>query len=342
MKKFKVVLYEKMAEAGTRLLEQNCRLVYPQSLDEETLIQEARDADAIIIRANGNVSKAIIDVAPRLKVIGRHGVGVENIDIEAATSRGIWVVNTPDANTESVAEHTVGLIATLSKRILEADKAIRQGRFEVRYEYLGQEIFGKTLGIIGLGRIGSRVAEICHTALKMKVLYYDETDRSQVAGRLGARSVSFEEVLKTADYLSLHIPLTPETHHLIGTRELRRMKRSAFLINTSRGPVVDEAALLQALRKGWIKGAGLDVYEKEPASRDNPLFRLPNVVLTPHMAAHTHEALAAMSLVAEDVLRVLCGKSPRYPVNQVNLQQTAGRASHPACPARDETQQTKG
>ena len=336
MKKFKVLLYEQMAEAGTRLLERNCRLVSPQSLDEESLIQEARDADAIIIRANGRVSKAIIDAAPRLKVIGRHGVGVENIDIEAATSCGIWVVNTPDANTESVAEHTVGLILTLSKRILEADKAIRQGRFEVRYEYLGQEIFGKTLGIIGLGRIGGRVAEICHTAFKMKVLYYDEIDRSQVAGRLGAQSVSFEELLKAADYLSLHIPLMPKTHHLIGKRDLRQMKRSAFLINTSRGPVVDEAALIQALKKGWIKGAGLDVYEEEPASRDNPLFRLPNVVLTPHMAAHTHEALAAMSLVAEDVLRVLSGKSPRYPVNQVNLKQTAGRASPPVCPDRQE------
>ena len=320
MKKFKVLLYEQMAEAGTRLLEHNCHLVYAKSLDEENLIQEARDADAIVIRANGRVSKAIIDAGQRLKVIGRHGVGVENIDIEAATNRGIWVVNTPEANTESVAEHAVGLIITLSKRILEADEAIRQGRFEVRYEYLGQEILGKTLGIIGLGRIGSRVAEICHTAFKMKVIYYDEVGRSQVAKRIGARSVPFEEVLKAADYLSLHIPSTPKTHHFIGKRELRLMKRSAFLINTSRGAIVDEAALLQALKEGGIKGAGLDVYEEEPTSKDNPLFRLSNVVATPHMAAHTHEALAAMSLVAEDVLRVLSGKSPRYPVNQVNPQ----------------------
>jgi D-3-phosphoglycerate dehydrogenase len=323
MKKFKVILYEKMAEAGTRLLQEHCRLVYPQNLDEATLIQEAKDADAIVIRANGRVSKAIIDAAARLKVIGRHGVGVENIDIEAATNRGIWVVNTPNANTESVAEHTVGFIVALSKRMLEADKAIRQGRFEVRYEYFGQEILGKTLGIIGLGRIGGRVAEICHLAFKMKVIYYDEIDRGEMAKKINARSVPFEEVLKEADYLSLHIPSTPKTHHLVGEKELRLMKRSAFLINTSRGPIVDEAALIQALKKGWIKGAGLDVYEEEPASKDNPLFQLSNVVVTPHMAAHTHEALAAMSLVAEDVLRVLSGKSPRYPVNQVKTREIA-------------------
>ncbi|KPJ63104.1 MAG: hypothetical protein AMS15_01765 [Planctomycetes bacterium DG_23] len=323
MKKFKVLLYEEMAEAGTCLLQENCQVIYPESLDEEVLIQEAKDADAIIVRANGRVSKAIIDVAPRLKVIGRHGVGVETIDIEAATNRGIWVVNTPDANTESVAEHTVGLIVALSKRILEADKAIRKGRFEVRYEYFGQEILGKTLGIIGLGRIGGRVAEICHQAFKMKVIYYDEIDRSEVAKKIAARNVSFKEVLKAADYLSLHIPSTPRTHHLIGEKELRLMKPSAFLINTSRGPIVDERALVQALEEGWIKGAGLDVYEEEPASKDNPLFRFPNVVVTPHMAAHTHEALAAMSLVAEDVLRVLSGKSPKYPVNRVNPKETA-------------------
>jgi D-3-phosphoglycerate dehydrogenase len=290
---------------------------YPQALTEDALVEAATAVHAIIVRALGRISERVMAAAPDLRVVGRHGAGVENIDVDAATRRRIYVINTPEANSESVAEHTVCMMLALSKRLLPADSAVRRGDWQARNVYVGQELYGKTLGLIGFGRIGRRVAGICHSAFGMPVLYYDAVDQSAAARATDARRVSLDELLAAADTISVHVPLIPATHHLISAREFARMKPSAIFLNLARGPVVDEPALLAALQTGQISGAGLDVFAVEPATADNPLFALENVVVTPHNAALTHEALSRMAAtVAQDTLRVLAGGTPEYWVNR--------------------------
>lgn len=314
MKPYRVLLYEDMHAAGIEVLAEKADLVMARSLDEDILIEQVKDVDAIVIRANGAVTARLMDAAPKLKVVGRHGVGVDAIDLQAAKARGIVVCNTPDANLESVAEQAVGFMLAISKQILRADTALRQSRWNVRYEYIGQELFRRTLGLVGMGRIGSRVAEICHLAFQMPVLYYDVVAYPDLEEKLHAKKVSLEEVLEQADYVSLHVPLLPSTKGLIGKDQLARMKPGAILINTARGGVVDETALIEALDSGHLGGAGLDVFATEPTPADNPLFNSEKVVLTPHMAAHTDDALKAMSMVAQDIIRVLEGQEPLYRV----------------------------
>jgi D-3-phosphoglycerate dehydrogenase len=317
MKKFKVLLYEDMHEAGKALLKEKGEIFFAKSLDEASLIEEVRECEGIIIRANGKVNRKIMESAPKLKVIGRHGVGVENIDIAAATKKGIWVVNTPDANDISVAEHFFGLTLILSKILKKADIALREGRWGARYEYIGRELYGKTLGILGFGRIGRAVGRIGHKGFDMKVLYYDTLRYEEAEKELEAKKVSLEEVLSQSDFISINLPMLPETKGLLKEKEFGLMKPSAYIINLARGSIWDEKALYQALKGGKIAGAGSDVYEIEPAIKGHPLFELENFVGTPHMAAHTDEALRKMSLVAEDVIRILEGKTPVHPVNPV-------------------------
>lgn len=314
MKPFRILLYEDIHQAGKKTLEAKADLVMARSLAEEDLIGQVKDVDALIIRANGAVTAQLIAAAPKLKVIGRHGVGVDAIDLEAARKRGIVVCNTPAANVESVAEHVIGLMIAVSKQIVRADKALREGKWEVRYEYIGQELLARTLGLIGMGRIGRRVAEICHLAFKMPILYHDIVAYPQVEVVLNAKKLPLEELLAQADYISVHVPLLPATKRMIGPTQFKLMKKGAIFINTARGPIVDETALLEALSTGHLAGAGLDVLTTEPATAGHPLFQFENVVLTPHMAAHTDDALRAMSLVVEDVLRVLEGHEPHYRV----------------------------
>jgi D-3-phosphoglycerate dehydrogenase len=317
MKNFKILLYEDMHKAGKTLLRERAEVIFAKSFDEASLIEQAMDVDGIIIRANGKVSRRLMESAPKLKVVGRHGVGVENIDLEAATEKGIWVVNTPDANDLSVAEHFFGLALILSKMLKKADIALREGRFEARYQYIGNELHGKTLGILGFGRIGRAVGRIGHKGFDMKVLYYDAVQYDETEKELKARKASLEEVLSQSDYISINLPMLPETKGILGKREFGLMKPSAFIINLARGPIWDEKALCQVLKEKKIAGAGSDVYEVEPAAKGHPLFDLENFLGTPHMAAHTEEALRRMSLVAEDVIRVLEGKTPVHPVNPV-------------------------
>src|SRR4030042_2005884 len=243
MKKFKVLLYEDMHEAGKALLKEKGEVFFAKSLEEASLIEEVRECDGIIIRANGKVSRILMDSAPKLKVIGRHGVGVENIDLEAATEKRIWVVNTPDANDISVAEHFFGLALILSKILKKAEIARREGRWEVRYQYIGRELHGKTLGILGFGRIGRAVGRIGHKGFDMKVLYYDALRYEETEKELKAMKVSLEGVLSESDYISINLPMLPETRGLLGEREFGLMKPSAFIINLARGPIWDEKVL---------------------------------------------------------------------------------------------------
>ena len=316
---FNILLYEDMHEAGKALLKEKAKIFLARSFEEASLIKEVREMDGIIIRANGKVSRRVMESAPRLKVIGRHGVGVENIDLDAATERGIWVVNTPDANDISVAEHFFGLALILSKILKKADIALREGRWEVRYEYIGRELHGKALGILGFGRIGRAVGRIGHQGFDMKVLYYDALRYEEAEKEIGAKKVSLEEILTQSDFISINLPMLPSTKGLLKEKEFNLMKPSAYIINLARGPIWDEKALCKVLKEGKIAGAGSDVYEVEPATKDHPLLQVENFIGTPHMAAHTDEALKRMSLVAEDVLCVLEGRAPLHPVNRPGL-----------------------
>lgn len=309
-----VLLYEPIHERALALLKEQADVRLAESLDEADLVDVVADVEGIIIRANGKISRKIMQAAPKLKVVARHGTGVEAIDHEAAAELGIVVVNTPEANVESVAEQCLAFMLVLGKRVLESDAAIREGDWDSRYRLIGTELLGKTLGLVGFGRIGQRVAELCHSSLCMPIMYFDVVSYPDLESALGAEKVSLEEILESADFLSIHVPLLESTRGLIGEVELQRMKPSAFLINSARGPVVDQRALVKALKNGWIRGAGLDVYDPEPLPPDSPLLSMDNVVLSPHMASHTDEALFRMAMVIEDVLAVIREEAPKFPV----------------------------
>jgi D-3-phosphoglycerate dehydrogenase len=312
-KKFKVLLYESMHQAGTALLEEKCHVIYARSYDENVLIDQVAGADAIIIRANGAVTEKIIEAASKLKIIGRHGVGLDAIDLAAAKKRGVKVVYTPQANKESVAEHFVALALMLAKKIRLADIALRDCNWQARYELIGTELRGKILGVLGFGRIGQQTARICHFGFGMPIVYYDPLGYPEAEKELDAMRVDEKTLFTKADFISINMPLLPQTQHFVNAKLLELMKPTAFILNMARGPVWNEADVVKALQENWIAGAGSDVYEVEPVTADNPLLKLDNFVGTPHMSAHTEEAMIRMSMVARDVLCVLEGKDPEYP-----------------------------
>jgi len=313
--KWKVVLFEKMHQVGTDYLRERAEVVISPVPDEETVISVAKDADAVIIRANGKITKRLLENAPKLKVIGRHGVGVDSIDVEEATRRGVWVVYTPEANARTVAEHVLGMIIALAKKMPVIDKAVRAGDWDIRHRMLVKQVYGSTLGIIGLGRIGRNLAEMCRKAFAMRVIYYDAVRSPEVEEYLPCEYVPLDKLLAEADVVSIHVPLTKDTTGLIDAGKMARMKPGAILINAARGGIVDEDALAKALEEGRIYGAGLDVFAQEPPDHTRPIFQAENCIITAHMAAHTEEAMITMSMVAEDVIRVLEGKTPKYPAN---------------------------
>jgi D-3-phosphoglycerate dehydrogenase / 2-oxoglutarate reductase len=268
--------------------------------------------DAAIIGAS-RVDGAFLDRAgPNLKLVIRHGIGYNAVDVPAAAARGILAANTPDGPTESTAEHAVGLLLAVAKRIVEYDAVQRASKPYSRAALRGTEVRDHVLGIVGYGRIGRRVAEICALGLKMRALVYDPflpTTPELPAGVSMADSL--DALLPQADFVTLHTPLTAETHHLIGERELRLMKRGAYLINVSRGPVIDEAALIRALEDGHLAGAGLDVFDPEPPQPDNPLLRMTNVVVTPHLASNTVQgSWRSSQSVVDQILQLLAGECP--------------------------------
>jgi D-3-phosphoglycerate dehydrogenase len=283
---------------------------------EPTLRREIQDCDGLLVRT-AEIPASVIRAATKLKVIARHGVGYDNIDLAAATAQGVVVAITPRANALSVAEHVLALMFALAKRIVPFDAATRKNDWEVRNSYAAVDLSGKTLGILGMGRIGSMVCRKARQGLDMDVLAYDPLIPRQAMEQAGARVAgSIPEVLEAADVITVHVPSTPETKGLIGEQALRRMKPTAFLINTARGPLVDEAALARALREQWIAGAGIDVFDPEPPPADHPLFGLSNIILTPHSAALTAECVMRMaSHAAQAIIDVLEGRRPEGVVN---------------------------
>jgi len=290
-------------------------LMFKAPLSE--LRQALPEAHATIVSTRFPITAHEIELGTRLQVIGRPGAGIDSVDIGAATQAGIPVVYTPDGPTESVAEHTVCFMLMLCKQMLLADKAVRSGDFQFRTRVKGTELYGRTLGIIGGGHIGSRVANVCRTAFGMKVMIYDPYISPGQARECGGElCTELGDLMANSDFVTIHTPLTSGTRGLIGAQELALMKPTAFLINTSRGPVVDEQALVEALRTGRMAGAALDVFAREPPDPDSELLQLGNVALSPHMASFTDEGRYRMGMgVVEQVLEVLRGERPRFLAN---------------------------
>lgn len=286
------------------------------------LREGVRDRDALLCLLTEKVDGEVMDESPRLQVISNVAVGYDNIDVEAATARGIFVTNTPRVLTETVADLTWALILGTARRVVEADHFLRAGRWQSWSPTLlaGNDVHHRTLGVVGLGQIGTAVARRAQ-GFDMQVLYYDVSRKAAVEEELDLTYRELDELLRVADYITVHVPLNPATRHLIGDREIGLMKKSAYLINTSRGPVVDERALVHALKEGRIAGAGLDVFEHEPLTPSSPLVELDNVVLLPHIGSASLATRSAMaSLAAECVIAVLSGRVPPALVNRELLE----------------------
>jgi len=285
---------------------------------DEEMIGLVRDADAII-SGDSPLTGQILENTKSLKIIARVGVGYDNVDLDAATRRHIIVTNVPGALSDSVAEHTILLMLAVARRLVVGDRSVREGRWTDYFQHAPSfELNGKTLGLIGLGAIGGAVAQRAK-AFNMKVLAYDPYVDEHRVTKIGCHRVELDRLLRESDVVSIHSPLTTETKKLIGEPELNLMKKSAILINTARGTVVDESSLIEALKKGTIAGAGMDVLTQEPPRQDNPILTLENVTLTPHCGAFALEALRRLWFACSDaVLRVLSGELPRPPANIVN------------------------
>jgi D-3-phosphoglycerate dehydrogenase len=283
----KVLVADKLHEDGVKLLREFAEVEVATGLKPEELMGKVSDCDVLVVRSATKVTADVIAAGKKLKVVARAGVGLDNIDVEAAKARNIKVVNAPEAPTIAVAELTIGLMLSFARKIPRADAGTRQGKWEKK-ELMGTELRDKTIGIVGTGHIGQAVGHRAK-AFQMKLLLHDVVQNQEFAEQTGGEYVDLDTLLRESDYITLHVPLLPSTKQMIGKREFELMKPTAVLINTSRGKIVDEKALIEALQNGRIAGACLDVYETEPLV-DSPLFKLPNVVLTPHIGASTVEA----------------------------------------------------
>ena len=302
-----VLLTHSIDPEAVRLISSVAEVRILSQPDEAGLLREIVEADALLVRMP--VTAEAIRAGKRLRVVARHGVGLDYIPVDVCTELGIPVTFTPDANTESVAEHVIGSMIALAHRIAPADRAIRQGNWSWRDNNVGLDLFGRTLGVIGFGRIGSRGSEVAHQGFRMRVLFHDPYLPPDFAGPSGVTRVNLDELLSRSDFVTIHVPLTPQTKHMLNSARIGSMKRGAFLINAARGGLVETAALAKALVDHHLAGAALDVLEDEPPRSDNPLLGLENVLITPHSAALTEEAMSRMGMTAaEDIVRVLRGQ----------------------------------
>ncbi|MBP7127196.1 hypothetical protein KBD49_12605 [Myxococcota bacterium] len=307
----RILIADKLApRAGELLAASGHEVVTRTGLDEAALCEAVRGFDAVLVRSAVRITRPVIEAADALKVIGRAGTGVDNIDVPAATEKGILVMNVPGGNTVTAAEHALALLFSLARNIPQGDASLRRGEWE-RSRYTGIELTGKTLGVVGFGRIGQVVADRA-IGLKMQVVAYDPLVPSFQMEAMGVRSAStIEELLGQADIVTLHVPGGKATRHLIDGNALARMRKGALLVNCARGDVVDEAALAEALRSGHLGGAAVDVFSKEPPT-DSPLLGLSNVVLTPHLGASTHEAQVRVAIAIAEQVRDFLANGRRH------------------------------
>ena len=314
----KVLLSKSIDPAGMKVLEDKVEPVILSDFNVEIIKKMVADVEGIILRTNIKVTREIIEAAPHLKIISRTGAGVDNVEVAAATEKGIMVCNTPGVNSISVAEQALALILSVAKQLKVMDKAVHEGNWKIRYSSKAVDIEGKTLGLVGLGHIGSLLAQKCRLAFNMKVIAYDPYVEQAEEVKLCS---SLDQVFSQSDFISIHVPYTEETHHLIDVRLLGLMKPDSCLINTSRGSIVDEKALGEALKNKSIAGAGLDVFEKEPPSPDDPLLKFDNVITTPHSSALSRECVMKVAMTAaQATVDCLEGKQPEYIYNKNELQ----------------------
>lgn len=284
---------------------------YDGVLPREKLLEKVKGVDAVLSLLTDKIDSEVAEAAgPQLKIVANYAVGYDNIDVRALAEKGIVVANTPEVLTEAVAEHAIALMFAVARRIVEADQFMRDGKYVgwAPMLFLGSGLAAKTLGLVGLGRIGAEVAKRMHDGFEMKIIYYDVRRNEELEQKYHLEYRDLDSLLKESDFVSVHVPLLPATRHLLGEPQFKMMKKTGYLVNTSRGPVVDEKALVQALRNGDIAGAALDVYEEEPKMAPG-LGELANTVLTPHTASATIEARTAMSeLAAKNIIAVLSGQ----------------------------------
>ncbi|HHW57219.1 MAG TPA: D-glycerate dehydrogenase [Clostridia bacterium] len=317
---FKVFVTRAIPEEGLNLLRKYCEVEvspYDRMLTKEELLEKVQGKNAVITQLTDKVDKEFFEAAKDVKIVANYAVGFDNIDLEEATIRGVYITNTPDVLTNATAELAWALLFATARRVVESDKFMRSGKFQgwAPMLFLGKGVTGKTLGIIGAGRIGQAFAKMAK-GFDMKILYTARSPKKEFEEETGAQYVDLDTLLKESDFVSIHVPLTPETRHLIGEKELKLMKKSAILINTGRGPVVDEKALVKALKNKDIYAAGLDVYEREPMFEEE-LAQLDNVVMLPHIGSATEEARRDMSIVvAQNIIDVIEGRVPRTLVNK--------------------------
>lgn len=313
---YKVLIPQDVAQPGKDYLrERGYEIKMGSGTTAEAIAADVVDCDAILARTATFPAK-VFEAGKKLKIISRHGVGYDNVDVAKATELGIWVTFAPESNANTVAEHTIGCVLALARNFIPLDRETRAGNFAIRDKLFGSDLAGKTLGIVGLGKIGQRVALKASRGLEMKVFGYDPFLKSEEISEFAASAKSMEEVFSTADFVTLHIPGGASTKGIVGKKQFALMKKTAFFINASRGEVVVETDLIEALRNGTIAGAAIDVYEKEPPQKDNPLLSMNNVLLTPHNASQTRECMIRMALhAAQGIDEVLSGKHPTWPVN---------------------------
>ena len=318
MRKIVVACGFRIDKEAIALLSEVAQVTFTRDDSEEALLSEAADADAILVGPRPYVTRDLIASASRLRHIARVGVGLDSIDMQAATGRGIMVTNAPDVTADSVAEFTMSLLLSLAKNIPRCDRAVREGRWSERFELSSTniELRGKTHGIVGLGRIGGRVAVRCK-AFGMRILYNKRNRDLEIEKSAGIEFAPFDVLLKESDSISLHLPLTKETMNMFDKPQFESMKRTALLINQARGKVVNEAALVQALKEGKLGGYATDVHENEPPDPKSELFQLKNVVVSPHLGGGTRESMSRVSMVvAEDVIKVIRGEIPKNLANR--------------------------
>ena len=322
MAKPKVYVTREIPERGLKIIKERFDAeVWPEygPPPKNVIIEKVRDVDALAPLLSDEIDAEVFDAAPKLKIVAQMAVGFDNINVQEATKRGIYVTNTPGVLTETTADFAWALLMAVARRVVEADKYIRAGQWKVGWHpsmLLGRDVYGATMGILGAGRIGAAVARRAK-GFNMKIIYYDVVPMPpEIEKELGAKRVDLETLFKESDFISIHVPLMKETYHLVNKEKLRLMKKTAYLINNSRGPVVDGKALYKALKEGWIAGAALDVFEHEPTPLDNPLLKLENVVVAPHISSASHETRSRMAeMVAENLVAFFEGKEPPNLVN---------------------------
>jgi glyoxylate reductase len=322
LKKHKVYITRQLFPEAIKIIEEvaDIKVFKGQNkpVPRDLLLKEARVVDGIISLLTDSIDEELMDQAENLKVVSNYAVGYNNIKVDEATKRGIRVTNTPGVLTDTTADCAFTLMMAIARRIVEADKYIRNGKWVHAWGpkmFVGGDINGKTLGIVGLGRIGSAMVPRAR-GFNMDVVYYDCVRNHEKERELNIECRTLKEVLENSDFVSMHVPLKPETHHMIGEEQLRMMKPTAYLVNTSRGPVINEKALYKALKEGWIAGAALDVHEREPTDPDSPLLDLDNIIVTPHIASASVETRTKMAVIAAtNCAAVLRGEEPPNLVN---------------------------